>query len=144
MNDSLPRHDTPPGDLETQDRETQSVPTLLHRLTHELSRLFRQELALATAELTHTAARTLAAISTAAAGAGVLYAGLLVLLAAAVLGLSQVVAPWLAALIVGIVVSLVGIAALVAGTRSMPEAMRPERTVRSVSKDKDVLTRKTS
>lgn len=144
MSSRLPQQDAPPSELETQDRQAQSVPTLLHRLMSELSRLFRQELALATAELIQTAGKTLAALSAAAAGAGVLYAGLLVLLAAAVLGLSQVVAPWLAALIVGIIVSVVGIGALVAGTRSLPETMRPKRTARSVSKDKDVLTRKTS
>jgi putative superfamily III holin-X len=144
MTNRLPQHDAPPRDLETQDREAQSVPTLVHRLTHELSRLFRQELALATAELTQTASRTLGALSTAAAGAGVLYAGLLVLLAAAVLGLSQVMAAWLAALIVGVLVSAVGVGALVAGTRKLPDTMRPKRTVRSVSKDKDVLTRKAS
>jgi len=144
MSSTLPQQDPPPGELESQDREAQSVPTLLHRLTHELSRLFRQELALAVAELTQTAGRTLAAISTAAAGAGVAFAGLLVLLAAAVLGLSLVVAPWLAALIVGVVVCAIGIGALIAGIRSLPDTMRPKRTVRSVSKDKDVLTRKTS
>jgi len=144
MNDGLPHQDTPTSDLESQAREAQSIPTLLHRLTNELSRLFRQELALATAELTQMASRTLAAVSAAGAGAGLLYAGLLVLLAAAVLGLSQVVAPWLAALIVGVVVSVIGVGVLVGGTRSLPDTMRPKRTARSLSKDKDVITRKTS
>jgi hypothetical protein len=31
-----------PGGLESEDRETQSVTALLHRLTHELATLFRQ------------------------------------------------------------------------------------------------------
>jgi len=144
MTNRLPQHDAPPSALEAEDRGAQSIPTLVHRLTHELSRLFRQELALATAELTQTASKTLGALSAAAAGAGVLYAGLLVLLAAAVLGLSQVMAAWLAALIVGVVVSVVGVGTLVAGTRKVPDTMRPRRTARSVSKDKDVLTRKAS
>lgn len=130
--------------LESTDREMQSVPTLLHRLSHELASLFRQELALASAELTRTFGRTLTSVAAAVAGAAVLFAGVLVLLAAAVLGLSLVLAPWLAALVVGVVVSAIGIAAVVAGMHSLPETLQPKRATRSVAKDKDVLTRKTS
>lgn len=133
-----------PEDLELEDRETQSVTTLLHRLTHELATLFRQELALAAAELTRTLGKTLAATATAAAGGAVAFAGLLVLLAAAVLGLSHIMAAWLAALLVGVAVSAVGIATIIAGTRALPETLQPKRTIRSLSKDKDVLTRKAS
>jgi type IV secretory pathway TrbD component len=130
--------------LASEDRETQSVATLVHRLTHELATLVRQELALAAAEFTQTLGKTLAAATTAAAGGAVLFAGLLVLLAAAVLGLSHIMAAWLAALLVGIVVSVVGIATVVAGARALPQTMRPVRSARSLSKDKDVLTRNTS
>jgi hypothetical protein len=137
----IPQRATPEG-LESDDRETQGVTTLLYRLTHELATLFRQELALAGAELTRTLGKTLAAAATAAAGGAVLFAGLLVLLAAAVLGLSHIMAAWLAALLVGILVSVVGIATLVAGTRALPETLHPKRSARSLSKDKDVLTRK--
>ena len=66
------------------------------------------------------------------------------MLAAAVLGLSHIMAGWLAALLVGIVVSVVGIVAIVAGARTLPETLQPKRSARSLSKDKDVLTRKTS
>jgi hypothetical protein len=134
---------TPQG-LESENREKQSVIALLHRLTHELALLFRQELALAGAEVTRKLGKILAAAATAAAGGALLFAGLLVLLAAAVLGLSHIMADWLAALLVGIVVCIGGIAALVAGTRALPETLRPKRSARSLSKDKDVLTRKPS
>jgi hypothetical protein len=144
MATQLQRDSAPLDRLEAADRKKQSVLTLLHRLTRELARLLRQEIALATAEFIQTAGRALTALTTAAAGGVVLFAGLLVLLAAAVLGLSQVMAPWLAALIVGIVVSVVGIVALLGGTRSLPETLRAKRTARSIAKDKDVLTRKTS
>ena len=131
-----------PGGLESEDRETQSVRALLHRLTHELAALFRQELALVAAELTRTLGKILTAATTAAAGGAVLFAGLLVLLSSAVLGLSHIMADWLAALLVGTLVSVVGIGALVAGTRALPETLQPKRSARSLSKDKDVLTRK--
>jgi type IV secretory pathway TrbD component len=140
----LPQDTAPPGHLESAQRETQSIPTLLHRLTHELSTLFRQEFALASAELTQKLRATLAALTVASAGGVVLILGLLVLLASAVLGLSQLMAAWLAALLVGLAVSVVGIAALVVGARSRPQSLRPRRSARSLSKDKDVLTRKTS
>jgi len=130
--------------LESEDRETQSVATLVHRLTHELATLVRQELALAGAEFTQILGKTLAAATAVAAGGAVLFAGLLVLLAAAVLGLSHIMAVWLAALLVGIVVSIVGIAVVVTGARALPQTLRPERSARSLSKDKDVLTRKIS
>jgi putative superfamily III holin-X len=136
----IPQRATPEG-FESEDRERQSVIGLLHRLTRELATLFRQELALAAGEVTRTLGRILAASATAAAGGAALFAGLLVLLAAAVLGLSHIMADWLAALLVGILVSVVGIAALVAGTRALPETLLPKRSARSLSKDKDVLTR---
>jgi hypothetical protein len=59
-----------------------------------------------------------------------------------VLGLSHIMAEWLVAPVVGILVSVVGIAALVAGTRALPETLQLKRSARSLSKDKDVLTRK--
>src|SRR6185437_9380717 len=131
-----------PDMLESEDREAQSVTTLLRRLTHELTTLFRQELALAVAELTQTLSRTLIGVGTAAAGGAVLFAGVLVLLAAAVLGLSHVMPAWAAALVVGAIISVIGIAAVLAGKRALPASFRPTRTTRSLSKDKDVLTRK--
>lgn len=138
----------PPGArlqaLHGGDRDAQSIATLLHRLSHELATLFLQELALAGAELTRTFGRALTAATTATAGGAVLFAGLLVLLAAAVLGLSHIMAAWLAALLVGLIVSITGIATIAAGTHALPETLRPRRSIRSLSKDKDVLTRKTS
>jgi hypothetical protein len=141
MTTRIPQRATP-ARFESEDRETQSVTALLHRLTRELATLFRQELALVSAEATRTLGKILAASATAAAGGAALFAGVLALLAAAVLGLSHIMADWLAALLVGTFVSVVGIAALVRGTRALPESLRPRRSARSLSKDKDVLMRK--
>src|SRR5579859_6472779 len=92
-------------DLVSANRATQSVATLVQRLCHELATLFRQELALVGSELIRTLGKTLTAVATAAAGGAVLFAGLLLLLTAAVLGLSHIMAAWLAALLIGLVVS---------------------------------------
>ncbi len=134
---------TGPVELQSTDRSSQSVGGLLQRLTHELSTLFRQELALAAAEVSQTLGRLLGAVTTTAAGGAMLFSGLLVLLAAAVLGLSQVMAAWLAAVLVGAAVSIIGVVMVLAGVRALPETLRPARTTHSLSKDKDVLTRKT-
>lgn len=129
-------------DVEVKPRESQSVPTLVRRLAHELAALFRQELALAGAELIRSINRILAGASGVAAGGAVLFAGLLLLLAAAVLGLSQVLAPWLAALLVGFAVSVAGGIVVVVSARVLrPESLKPRRSARSLEKDKEVLGR---
>jgi uncharacterized membrane protein YqjE len=127
------------------DRNSQSVAALLQRLTCELGMLLRNELALASAELTHGLRKTLAAAIVAALGGVVLFAGLLALLAAAVLGLSLVMTAWMAALIVGSAVCVVGAVTLFIGSRSLRgQNLKPHRISRSLSKDKDVITRKKS
>src|SRR5262245_12970196 len=87
-----------------QERESQSTLDLMRRLLNEVATLFRQELALARAEFMRSISRLLISATSVATGAAVLYAGFLVLLIAAMLGLAKVVEPWLAALIVGFVV----------------------------------------
>lgn len=118
---------------------------LVRRLMDELATLFGQEMALATAELTGALGKLIAAVVSIAAGSAVLFAGFLVLLAAAVLGLSNVLAPWLAALIVGGVVSIIGLIMVLAGRKAAdPSALKPQRSADSLRKDKAVLTRSAS
>ncbi|PFG37170.1 membrane protein [Flavimobilis soli] len=105
-----------------------SVGELFGRLTEHTTRLVRAEIALAKAELK-------AKLTKIGIGAGLLVAaGVLSLYAlgklfdAAALGLAEVVAPWLAFLIVGVVLLIivgilaaVGAKALKAGTPPVPE-----------------------
>jgi len=127
------------------DRNSQSVAALLQRLSRELAMLLRNELALASAEFTQALRKTLAAAVVAAVGGIVLFAGILGLLAAATLGLSQVMAGWLAALVVGGIVCVAGVATVFVGSRSLrAQSLKPHRTSRSLLKDKDVITRKNS
>jgi hypothetical protein len=125
------------------DRENATTLGLLRRATDELLTLFRQEMALATAEVSRTVAVFLAGVTSIAAGALVVYAGFLVLLAAAVLGLAHVVSDWLAALIVGAAVLVIGALLIYMGSRkARAEQLKPQRTVDSLREDKDVLMRK--
>jgi uncharacterized membrane protein YqjE len=115
------------------------VPTgqLVKQLSEQVSQLVREELKLATVEMTGKA-------KTAARGAGLfggsgvlaLY-GTGCLLAAAVIALAGVMRPWLAALIVGVVLfAIAGIAALV-GKGQVKEATPPipSRATESVKAD---------
>jgi len=125
------------------DRESQSAFGLLRRLTDELTTLLRQELALATAEISRSMRVMLTGAASVAAGGAVLFAGLLAMLAAAVLGLATVLQPWLAALVIGAAVAIIGIVLVLAGIRSMdPSTLKPSRTAESLRKDKDVITRR--
>lgn len=128
-----------------QDRETQSTLDLMRRLLNEVATLFRQELALARAEFMRSISRLLVSATSVATGAAVLYAGLLVLLASAVLGLAKVVEPWLAALIIGLLVGVIGYVLVHAGIKAMSgTSVKPELAQESLKRDKDVLTRKES
>ncbi|ONI86399.1 hypothetical protein ALI144C_10755 [Actinosynnema sp. ALI-1.44] len=99
--------------MNSQDDE-RSVATLVGDLAEQTSRLVKAEARLAAQEMTSKTKRAL--FGTGAFGvAGLLaFYGGMVLLACAVLGLATVLAPWLAALVVGAAVFvLAGIAALV-------------------------------
>lgn len=125
------------------DRKSQSAFGLLRRLTDELATLLHQELALATAEVFRSMRVMLAAAASLAVGGAVLFTGLLAMLAAAVLGLATVLHAWLAALIIGAAVTVIGITLVSVGIRALdPSALKPSRTAESLRKDRDVLTRR--
>ena len=133
----------PNSQHEAQVRERESAIGLLRRLVDEFSLLFRTEIALAKAEVVQSFTHLKAAAISMASGGAVLFAGLLVLLAAAVLGLSHVVADWLAALIVGGLVSIVGFVMINSGKNKFDSsALKPERTQRALQQDKEMLERR--
>jgi membrane protein len=114
-----------------------SVGELIKAMSADLSRLVRDEIQLAQTEISAKVKQAGKGVG-AFGGAGVLALyGVAVLIAAAVLGLALVLPPWLAALIVGIVVlAIAGVAALV-GKKQLSEAgpAVPEKTVASVKED---------
>jgi hypothetical protein len=114
-----------------------SVGELVKAMSTDLSRLVRDEIQLAQTEISAKAKQAGIGVG-AFGGAGVLALyGLAVLIAAAILGLSLVLPPWLAALIVGVVIlAIAGVAALI-GKKKISEAapVVPEKTVASVKED---------
>lgn len=112
------------------------VSTLISEFAHETGTLFSQEIALLKAELQEKLGRLGKGAGALAAGGLIAFSGWLVLLAAAVLGLSHVVAPWLAALIVGLVVLAIGGGLLLFGkSRVNTDALVPQRTLNSLRED---------
>jgi hypothetical protein len=117
-------------------KEDRSLGQLFGELADEIGTLVRQEMALATTELGHTAGTVGRQIGFLALGGAVAYAGFLAVVAAAVLLLSLVVPLWLAALLVGLVVAGVGYA-LVQGSLAALRGvdLTPRQTVRSLEED---------
>ncbi len=117
-----------------------SVGGLLRQLTREVPSLFTKELALAKAELTESLNATKAGVASVATGGAVLLGGFIVLLMAAVYGLSLFMQQWLAALIVGVVVMVIGAVMVSAGKKKFEaSSFRPERTIQSMNKDKEAV-----
>jgi len=121
------------------EREGPSIADLISDLTRETSELIRKEMELARLEMSQAIARIETGVSSMAIGGVVAVAGFLVLLAAAVLGLDLVVhAPWLSALIVGGVAVAIG-AVLLAVGKSRLTHLTPERSLRSLRRDTELV-----
>jgi len=129
---------TSPGSAATS---TDSVGALLRQITHDVPELVVKELALARAELTESMRATRAGIASMVGGGAVLLSGLVVLLMSAVYGLSNVLQPWLAALLVGAAVVVIGLVMVSAGRKKLePASFKPERALHQMHKDKAAMT----
>jgi len=124
-------------------RQSESTAGLLTRLINEVSTLFRQELQLAKTEISEAVSEGKTALISMATGGAVLFAGILVLLQAAVFALAHIVSDWLAALIVGAVVAVIGFVMIQRGKKNLtPAALKPVRTQESLRKDKEMVERR--
>ncbi len=120
-----------------------SVGSLLSTVMQEITSLVRNEAELAKTEMsekTHQAMMALAGIAVAGA---VLLGGFLTLLAALVFMLNEVLppdmTPWLSAIIVGVVVTVIGIVMLKAGLAKLQARnLVPNRTLNSLNTDKEL------
>jgi predicted phage tail protein len=122
-----------------------SVPGLIKSLADDVTHLFAQEVALAKTEVSSAVKDIKAGVLSLAIGLGVLFAGFIVLLGAAVAGLALVMETWLAALIVGGVVAIIGVVLLMKAKNSLnPDSMVPNRTIESLKKDEEMVRRTVS
>ena len=132
----LDRSDVPDLHDVAPAKADRSITTLLADLAGETLLMVRQELALLKAELHEKLGRVGQGVTALGAGAMMAFSGWLVLLAAAVLGLAEFVPPWLAALIVGLLVLGIAAALLYFGkSRFEAQSLMPGRTLRSLRED---------
>lgn len=126
--------------LRSVEARDESTPSLLRRLADDVGMLFAQELALLKAETVRSVSDLKAATVSIAMGGAVTSMGVFFLLLAGVYGLSNVVEPWLAALIVGGAVTLIGVIMLATGRRKLePQAIAPRRTAAALRKDTEMI-----
>lgn len=126
----------PPQSMRAPARgEERPVGEIIGELWESTEKLVRQELELALAELDRKVDRIKTDVVMATVGGSVMYAGVLSVVAAVVLLLSKAVDPWLAAMIVGLVVSGIGFALIQRGKKDLASAdLKPEHTIRSVER----------
>jgi len=118
-------------------KDERSLGELFADLARDMGVLVRQEVRLATTEVTGKATRAGKQLGLLVAGGAITYAGFLALLATIIIGLGQLGLPWwLAALIVGVVVTGVG-AVLIqqARTALMRTDLMPQQTVDTLKED---------
>lgn len=120
--------------------EMVSIRGLIRQLANDFSALFSKELALAKMEVSESISGAKKGAVSLFSGSMVLYAGVLFLLLAAVLGLSEVMDPWLAALIVGGLVTIVGLIMVQSGKSKLKSSsFKPEHSVNTFHKDQDAV-----
>lgn len=113
-----------------------SLSELFSELSRETKTLINQEMRLARLELKQRTADVGKNVASVALGGAILYAGFLGVMFAAIYALSEVVEPWLAALLVGLVVSAVGGFLLYRGYNELKELdLTPRRTVDSIQEN---------
>jgi hypothetical protein len=116
--------------------ESPGVGRLVSDLTKQASELVRAEVHLAQVEMTAKAGHAGKGIGAFSAAGLLAFFAIAAGLAAGILGLATVVAPWLAALIVMAVLLLAAGLAALGGKKEIEQATpTPERTVESVKQD---------
>ena len=134
--------------IRTQTHAEPSFGQLLKELSLESRDLVQQEIALAKAEMTEKASRVGRNIAYLAVGGLIAYAGFMVLLLAASWGLREAlnetmpdnIAMWLAPLIVGFVVAIVGYILVQKGITTLKNtSLAPRQTIQSIRENKQWL-----
>jgi hypothetical protein len=119
-----------------QSRDGRSLGELFSELAQETSTLVRQEVNLAKTEMSQKASTAGKHLGVLAAGGALAYAGLLAILAGVIALLNDVMPLWVAALLVGIVVAIVGYLLIRKGLDALKrEDFAPRETLETLKED---------
>jgi drug/metabolite transporter (DMT)-like permease len=122
--------------MQLENQVDKSLGGLFSGLASGFSTMFRQEIALAKAEVREAVVHAVKDLLFLALGGFVLCAAFSVFLAAAVIGLAEVVPMWLSAIIIGVIVSITGYIFVQKGLRDMKtRTFKPEQTIESIKED---------
>jgi hypothetical protein len=118
-------------------KDERSLGELFGDLARDMGALFRQEVQLATTEMTHKATHAAKDLAVIAVGALVAYAGLLGIVAALIIGLAAAgLSWWQAALLVGFVVAAIGAVLVQRGLGALKHAdLAPRETIDTLKED---------
>lgn len=126
-----------------REHEQRTLRSLFTELADEITTLFRQEIALVRAETSEKVSQARSGVVWLAAGGVIAFASLIILLMAAVYGLSEVIHPAWSALIVGGVALLIGLIAMGSGRSHLKAGnMMPRRSAQSIRRDAEVAARR--
>ena len=121
-----------------QSRGERSLGELFSELAQETSTLVRQEVNLAKTEMSQKASSAGKHVGVLAAGGALAYAGLLAILAGIIALLNDVMPLWVAALLVGIVVAVVGYLLVKRGLDALKrEDFTPRETIETLKEDQE-------
>lgn len=113
-----------------------SMGRLFRDLADDLSELTRKEIQLAQTETMEKVSHASKAVVSMAAGGFLAYAGLLVLMAAAVMALATFMPYWLSAVVVGGLAVIIGVIMLQSGRSALKNtSITPEKTVDSLKEN---------
>ncbi|HEX8289358.1 MAG TPA: phage holin family protein [Pyrinomonadaceae bacterium] len=136
-------------------KEDRSLGELFSELASETGTLVRQEVALAQTELTQKATKVGKNVGYLVAGGAVAYTALLVILAAVVIGLAQIISSitnwqyitsaWIAAAIVGLIVGIVAYTLITSALAKLKNTdLAPRETVETIKEDAQWLKNQVS
>ena len=122
----------------TNTSDNRSLGELFASLSKDTTTLVRQEIELAKTEISEKVSETGKNVASLVVGGAIAYAALLFILAAIAVGLAQIMEPWLAVLIVGVVVAIVGFILVQKGMNALKRMnFVPEKTIATLKEDKE-------
>ena len=124
--------------MATTTSDGRSLGELFSSLSKDTTTLVRQEIELAKAEISEKVSEAGRSVVVLAVGGMIAYAALIMILAAVAIGLAQVMSPWLATLIVGVVVAIVGLILVSKGINTLKNlSFVPKKTLQTLKEDKE-------
>ncbi len=127
-----------------KEKEERSLGSLFSELSREIQTLFRDEIALLKSEMSHKISRGVKDISFLAVGGAVVFAGILALISAVILLLANAMSPWVAALIVSVIVLGIGYFLVQKAITDLKTSdFAPRETLSTLKGDKEWLKKRT-